>query len=228
MWLLCALLASSPALTSARRDLARGQLEETLFDLRPKKVPAAEVAQAADLLTDAAQAAQARKKLDLAQELLDEGFQLDPTHPRVLELEASWALADGHGAMARRYAEIWAKTHPSDARAQEFRRYVIGASEHLQPRAQPPVEAAPARRSQEIVLYGTSWCGVCRRARGYLMARGLKFKDKDIEKDLGAAVELSNKERAAGFRHTGVPVLDVHGKLMEGFSARAIDDALRD
>jgi glutaredoxin len=226
MLLLCALLAASPALTSARRDLQRGQLEEALFALRPGKVPANETAAAAQLLTDAAVQAQARKKLDLAQELLDQAFKLEPTQARTLELLSSWALADGYGSLARRYAEIWAKTHPGDARAQEFRRYVIEASENVHP--QPPPPPKGLAKSNQIVLYGTSWCGVCRRARGYLMARGLPFEDKDIEKDARAAVELSNKERTLNFHHRGVPVIDVHGKLMDGFSARAIDDALRD
>jgi glutaredoxin len=126
----------------------------------------------------------------------------------------------------RKHARIGAKTHPGDARAQEFRRHVIEASENARPKpAQPP--GTPAR-SNKIVLYGTSWCGVYRRARGYLAARKLSFADKDIEKDARPAVELSNKERAINFKHRGVPVIDVHGKLMDGFSARAIDDALRD
>jgi mycoredoxin len=226
MLLLCALLAASPALTSARLDLRRGQLEEALFALRSGKVPANETAAAAQLLTDAALQAQALKKLDLAQELLDQAFKLEPTQARTLELLSSWALADGYGSLARRYAEIWAKTHPGDARAQEFRRYVIEASENVHPVAPPPPKGLA--KSNRIVVYGTSWCGVCKRARGYLAARGLPFEDKDIEKDARAAVELSNKERAINFHHRGVPVIDVHGKLMDGFSARAIDDALRD
>lgn len=223
--LLTGLTAASPALMTARHDLQQGHLEDVLFGLRPDRVPKAEIPAAVALLDDAALQAQSLKKLDLAQELLDQSFKLDPLQPKTLELEASWALADGYGSMAKRYAEIWAKTQPGDKRAQEFRNYVIQASEHARPREPPPAAGLP--RSDKIVLYGTSWCGVCKRARGYLIARGLPFEDLDIEKNARAAVELSNKERAAGFHHRGVPVIDVHGQLMDGFSARAIDDALR-
>ena len=225
MLLLLTLLLASPALSSARHDLQQGHLEDVLFGLRPDRVPKAEIPAATSLLTDAALRAQGLKKLDLAQELLDQAFKLDPLQPRTLELLSSWALADGYGSMAKRYAEIWAKTQPGDPRAQEFRKYVIQASEHARPREPPP--APGLARSDKIVLYGTSWCGVCKRARGYLIARGLPFEDWDIEKNAHAAVELSNKERTAGFHHRGVPVIDVHGKLMDGFSARAIDDALK-
>jgi glutaredoxin len=224
MLLLVALLVGSPALTAARHDLQQGHLEDVLFGLRPDRVPKAEIAAAGALLDDAALQAQSLKKLDLAQELLDQSFKLDPLQPRTLELLSSWALADDYGSLAKRYAEIWAKTQPQDARAQEFRKYVIQASEHARPREPPPPPGLA--RSDKIVLYGTSWCGVCKRARGYLIARGLPFEDWDIEKNARAAVELSNKGRDAGFHHRGVPIIDVHGKLIEGFSARAIDEAL--
>jgi glutaredoxin len=225
MLLLCALLAVSPSLAQARREFQQGHLEDVLFALRPDRVQPADIPAATALLTDAAVQAQSAKKLDLAQELLDQAYKIDPLRPRTLELLSEWALADGYGILAKKYAEIWAKTQPNDQRAQEFRRYVLQASEHARPREPPPPPELP--RSRKIVLYGTSWCGVCKRARGYLIARGLPFEDLDIEKNFRAAAELANKERASGFRHRGVPVIDVHGKLMEGFSARAIDEALK-
>jgi glutaredoxin 3 len=220
MLLLCALLAASPALSQARRELQQDHLEDVLFALRPDRVPQADLAPANSLLAEAALRAQTLKKLDLAQELLDQAYTLDPLQPRTLELLAEWALADGHGSLAKKYAELWANAQPGDRRAQEFRGYALQASEHARPREPPPAAELP--RSRKIVLYGTSWCAVCKRARGYLIARGLAFEDLDLEKNARAAAELAK----TGFHHAGVPVLDVHGKLMEGFSARAIDDAL--
>lgn len=91
----------------------------------------------------------------------------------------------------------------------------------LSVRAAPPEpgpaagQAAPG--GDGVVLYGTSWCGACAKARKYLHARGVRFEDKDVEQDPAAQRELSAKARAAGIKPSGVPVIDVNGTLMQGF-----------
>ena len=71
----------------------------------------------------------------------------------------------------------------------------------------------------DIILYGTSWCGACKQARTFLTQRGVAFIDRDVEKDAQAAAELAAKARAAGISATGVPIIDVRGKLLVGFDA---------
>ena len=68
-----------------------------------------------------------------------------------------------------------------------------------------------------IVMYSTSWCGVCKKAKAFMQKQGLAFVEKDIEKDPKAAKELQEKARRAGVGTNGVPVIDIGGQLMRGF-----------
>lgn len=77
-----------------------------------------------------------------------------------------------------------------------------------------------------VVLYSTSWCSACRAAREYLTSQGVAFVEKDIETDQAAAQELLAKARAAGISPGGVPVIDVHGTLMQGFDAERLSALL--
>ena len=85
----------------------------------------------------------------------------------------------------------------------------------------------PAAKSNEVIVYGTSWCAFCKKARAFLKARGVPFIDKDVEKDKAAVEELTQKAMAARVRPDGVPVLDVKGTLILGYDEQAIVRALR-
>lgn len=76
-------------------------------------------------------------------------------------------------------------------------------------------QAVPAQAP--VTMYSTAWCGVCKKARGFLTQNGVAFVEKDIEKDKGAAAELAQKAREAGVDASGVPVFDVGGRIMPGF-----------
>jgi glutaredoxin len=81
----------------------------------------------------------------------------------------------------------------------------------------------------DVVVYGTSWCGYCARARAYLTSRGIPFVDKDVEHDREARDEIARKCAAAGMRFTGsVPVLDVYGRIIRGFDPGRIDRAVQE
>src|SRR2546430_556441 len=77
----------------------------------------------------------------------------------------------------------------------------------------------------DIVLYGTSWCGFCKKARAWLVNRGVAFVERDIETEPGAAEELAGKAAAAGVVPRGVPVIDVRGQLILGFDVAALEHA---
>jgi glutaredoxin len=85
---------------------------------------------------------------------------------------------------------------------------------------------APAVRAAGVTLYGTTWCPPCTKARAYLAKKTVAFVEKDVEKDPRADAELRAKEIAAGLPHAGVPVLDVRGTLVVGYSPAMIDAAL--
>lgn len=89
-----------------------------------------------------------------------------------------------------------------------------------------PAQSAAPEASPAVIIYGASWCGPCHQAAAYLKQRGVAFVEKDIEEDGGAAREMRAKLAKAGKRGGSIPVLDVRGRILVGFDARAVDVAL--
>ena len=81
-------------------------------------------------------------------------------------------------------------------------------------------------KSDGVIIYTTSWCGYCKKAKAYLKKKGVDFVEKDVEKDPEAAEELAQKAAAANVKPQGVPVIDVRGKLILGFDEPALAGAL--
>lgn len=77
-------------------------------------------------------------------------------------------------------------------------------------------------RNQEIELYVTSWCGYCKKAKSFFNARGIEFKEYDVEKDKNAA-----KRHRKLNRRGGVPVVIINGKKIIGFSEASYENALK-
>lgn len=78
-----------------------------------------------------------------------------------------------------------------------------------------------------IIIYGASWCGACHEAAAYLKSRNIPFIEKDIETDSSAQREMNAKIARAGVRGGSIPIIDVRGKIIQGFSAQAIEQALK-
>lgn len=89
--------------------------------------------------------------------------------------------------------------------------------------------AAIARPSgqPDVVVYGASWCSACHQAAAYLRARHVAFVEKDIERDPEAAREMQTKAARAGVSTGSIPIIDVRGHILRGFSAEAIEQALQ-
>jgi glutaredoxin/nitrous oxide reductase accessory protein NosL len=83
-----------------------------------------------------------------------------------------------------------------------------------------------ATKTDQVILYSTSWCPACRSARSYLTKKGISFVEKDIEKDQAAAGELMRKAQATGVAVNGVPVIDVRGTLLPGFDPSRLESLL--
>lgn len=77
-----------------------------------------------------------------------------------------------------------------------------------------------------VIIYGASWCGPCHQAAAYLKQKGIAFVEHDIEQDRSADHEMRAKLAKAGVRGGSIPVLDVRGRILVGFDARAVDSAL--
>jgi glutaredoxin len=87
--------------------------------------------------------------------------------------------------------------------------------------AAPPLPAAGG--PPVVTIYGTSWCGACRAARQYFAGRKIPFADKDVEQDPAAARELADKAAKMGIPTDRVPVIDVRGRLLQGFDRARIE-----
>jgi mycoredoxin len=60
----------------------------------------------------------------------------------------------------------------------------------------------------EVTMYGTPWCGDCRRAKNFLRDRGVSFKEVNIDETPGAeelVLRVNN-----GLRK--VPTIEVEGR----------------
>lgn len=92
-------------------------------------------------------------------------------------------------------------------------------------RALPTAAAATAKK---VIVYGTDWCGYCKKAKGWLQTRGIPFEAKNVETDPGAAEELEAKKKASGRQgQGGVPWIDTGAELVHGFDVPALERIFR-
>lgn len=90
----------------------------------------------------------------------------------------------------------------------------------------PGAAGLVAQNNGGVVVYSTSWCGYCRKAKAWLTKKGIAFTERDIEKDPGAAEELAGKAQKAGVKPGGVPVIDARGTLVLGFDEQRLEQLL--
>ncbi len=92
-------------------------------------------------------------------------------------------------------------------------------------------EPSGQRARQETlvaVVYGAEWCGACREAERYLKRKGIKVLEKDVDQSPAVQAELRTKLSKAGMPATSsIPIIDIGGKLIVGFSQPAVDAALK-
>ncbi len=77
-----------------------------------------------------------------------------------------------------------------------------------------------AGKSKHVVMYSTSWCGVCKDARKYMRTKGIRYMEYDIEKMPSRQREF---KRLGG---KGVPLITVGEQKMSGFSASRLESML--
>lgn len=72
--------------------------------------------------------------------------------------------------------------------------------------------AVRANLSATPTLFSATWCGYCRKAKGYMASHKIAFQEIDIDTESGARAYFE-----AGGR-SGVPMLIVDGRVTRGFS----------
>ena len=89
-------------------------------------------------------------------------------------------------------------------------------------------EPVAVAASGEVIVFGASWCGACRQAEAYLRERNVPFVEHDIEREPEARADMQRRARAAGITANGIPIIDIRGRVMQGFDPGAVDRALRE
>ena len=73
-----------------------------------------------------------------------------------------------------------------------------------------------------VKVYSTPTCPWCIRVKEYLKEQKIEFEDIDVSKNHEAAQEMIKKSG-----QSGVPVIDINGKIIVGFDKEAIEQALK-
>ncbi|MBV1931568.1 MAG: DUF4124 domain-containing protein [Porticoccaceae bacterium] len=91
----------------------------------------------------------------------------------------------------------------------------VSVSDYLQTvqEKREEVEKLEAERQKPVVMYSTTWCGVCKRARKYFVANNIPFSEYDIEKS------ERGRKGYANLNGRGVPIILVGKKRMDGFTS---------
>jgi glutaredoxin len=96
------------------------------------------------------------------------------------------------------------------------------------PSVSAPVPPArkPGASKVVAIVYGAEWCKPCHDAARYLKQRGVTVVEKDIESSDAIAAELKKKLERANMPGASIPIIDVMGQLLVGYSPRALDRAI--
>ncbi len=103
---------------------------------------------------------------------------------------------------------------PAMAESTRDRRYAAVADNYRR----APSRAMPV----QIILYSADWCGWCKKAKIHLDRQGVNYQIRDIDQPQNLQ-ELVSKTG-----QKGIPVLDVGGKVVTGFSPERYDQLIRE
>lgn len=84
----------------------------------------------------------------------------------------------------------------------------------------PRVAFAGRAHALEVIMYATSDCGYCAKARAYFDARGVAFEERDIDASPEARREWKEKGGV------GTPLILINGRHFQGFDQSGLDAAL--
>jgi glutaredoxin-like YruB-family protein len=85
-----------------------------------------------------------------------------------------------------------------------------------------PPTPKTSRPDVPIVMFSTSWCGVCKRARQYFQEQGIPFTEYDVDRNAQARNEylLLNPRRS-------VPTIKIGDRVVVGFSPASVEAAIQ-
>jgi len=89
----------------------------------------------------------------------------------------------------------------------------------------PKSEVLKEKRSYgdiQVIMYMTSWCPYCVKARNYLHSLDVHLIEYNIERDKDRKEEMLSKSGGS----TGVPLIDVEGTIIRGYNPDALKAAV--
>ena len=86
------------------------------------------------------------------------------------------------------------------------------------------IAAAPAapEPQADVILYCTTWCPGCRRARAWLKERGIQYVEVDVTRDRAAAEKVRGWARG----NETTPTFNVRGKIVVDWKEDELKKAL--
>lgn len=72
-----------------------------------------------------------------------------------------------------------------------------------------------------VILYGTSWCQWCLRAKSFFEQHKIPYEWKDVDVEENAA-EVIRKSK----QHS-IPVIDIDGEIIVGFDVERVKSLLK-
>lgn len=125
-------------------------------------------------------------------------------------------------------ADLTVKDNTGKYRVRAVKRAQYEEKRHpVQAAPEKPVVGQAGKSATEVIMYSTAHCPHCKRARRWLLEQKIPYKEFDIEKDDVAAKELYEKCQAQSIMPGGVPMFDVNGQIVPGFSPEAILQLLK-
>ena len=137
-------------------------------------------------------------------------------------------LAFASQAEIHRYVDENGKVHFTDRPPADVKSSVVEVkvnvyeSPEIVPFVYEPSNENKTTGRRKVVMYSTSWCGYCKKARQYFKANNIKFKEYDIEKSKKAKRDY---DKLGG---RGVPIILVDKQRMNGFSQPMFESMYND
>ena len=75
---------------------------------------------------------------------------------------------------------------------------------------------------KKVTIYSTPTCVYCKMAKDFFAKNNIAYEEHDVAMDQQAREEMFAKSH-----QMGVPVIDVHGKIIIGFNKPEIERALK-
>jgi glutaredoxin-like YruB-family protein len=133
-------------------------------------------------------------------------------------------LARANSALNRKFIALYKEAQSTDPALLSDPEWPLRLAERAivslggAPRAAP--SAAVVRASQPVVVYTTSHCPYCTKAKQYLMQKGIRFREIDIEQS------SMGKEAYRKLGGSGVPLIMVGNTKVQGFDRNQLDRLL--